>query len=101
MIKHIVLWRLKEKAEGRTLAENAREMKDRIENLKKLIPQIIELEVGLPFETTPTSSDVALYSSFKNREDLDRYQNHPDHLKVVEFVKKITVERRAVDYELP
>ena len=99
MIKHIVLWRMKENAEGRTLAENAREMKARIEALKKSIPQIVELEVGLPIETTPTTSDVALYSSFKNREDLDQYQNHPEHLKVVDFVKKITVERRAVDYE--
>ena len=99
MVKHIVLWKLKEEAGGRSKKENAGELKKRLEDLKGKIPEIVELEVGLSFEVSETASDVSLYSSFKTREDLGRYQKHPDHQKVVEFVRGIVSERRVVDYE--
>jgi hypothetical protein len=100
MTKHIVLWKLKEEAEGRSRKENALELKRQLEDLKKHIPEILELEVGLPIEAGDTVSDVALYSSFKDKEALETYQKHPEHQKVVAFVKKTVAERRVVDYEI-
>ena len=100
MIKHIVLWKLKEDEAGWSKLENAFELKRRLEALKNKIPEILELEIGFPIEKGETVSDVALYSLFKDKEGLEAYQKHPDHQKVVEFVKQIAVERRVVDYEI-
>jgi hypothetical protein len=100
MIKHIVLWKLKEDETGWSKQENAFELKRRLEALKSQIPAILELEVGFPIEKGETVSDVALYSLFKDKDGLETYQKHPEHQKVVAFVKQIAVERRVVDYEI-
>jgi hypothetical protein len=99
MIKHLVLWKLKETAEGKTRQENPRELKAALENLKGKVAEIHALEVGLNFNPADTACDLSLYSEFKTREDLEKYQKHPEHLKVVELVKKVTQERRLSDYE--
>jgi hypothetical protein len=99
MIKHIVLWKLKENADGKTRQENALELKAALESLKGKVAEIHALEVGLNFNPADTASDLSLYSEFKTREDLEKYQKHPEHLKVVELVKKVTQERRISDYE--
>lgn len=99
MIKHIVLWKLKESVDGKSKPENAKELKTALENLKGKIPEIRALEVGINFNPADTASDISLYTEFKSQEDLDKYQKHPEHLKVVEIVKKLTAERRVSDYE--
>jgi quinol monooxygenase YgiN len=77
MVRHIVLWRLKESANGRGKAENAAEIKRRLEDLNGKIPGMIKLEVGFDFSRTPDSSDIVLYSEFESRAALDAYQVHP------------------------
>ena len=46
MLKHIVMWKLKEFAEGKTKAENALIMKESLERLVGIVPEIISLQVG-------------------------------------------------------
>jgi len=99
MIKHIVIWNLKEQAEGKTKAENIVIMKQLLEDLKSKVPGVVNLEVGLKEVDSPANNDdIILVSEFKTWDDLDIYANHPEHLKVVEFVKKVVEKRSAVDY---
>jgi hypothetical protein len=98
LLKHIVLWKLKEHAGGVSRNENARELKRRLENLKSLIPDIVELKVGFDFRESPPSYEICLDSLFKDERGLENYQKHPEHLKVAAFVKEVTSERAAVDY---
>ncbi len=100
MIKHIVLWKLKETAAGHSAAENAREIKRRLEALNGRIPGMLRLEVGIDFSKEDASSDVALYSEFESRAALEGYQSHPLHEEVKEFVMAVRSERRLVDYEV-
>ena len=65
MIKHLVLWKLKESAEGKTRQENALELKAALEGLKGKVREIQALEVGLNFNPADTASDLSLYSEFK------------------------------------
>ena len=100
MLKHIVLWRLKPEAGGRPAAENARELKRRLEALVGSIAEIRELEVGLNTNTSsPAAFDVALYSAFDDEKALAAYQAHPAHQALLEFVRAIVDERCVVDYE--
>ncbi len=98
MTKHIVMWRLKDFAKGSSKAENAKKLKLLLESPKGKIPDIKDIEVGIRYNELESSSDVVLYSEFLSREALDAYQKHPEHLKVAEFVKEVSAERRVVDY---
>ncbi len=100
MIKHIVIWKLKESDGESVKAANAKKLKTDIEALKEEIPEIKNIEVGLNMSASDQSGDVVLYSEFNSLADLEIYQNHPAHQKVVEFVKEVVSERRVVDYDV-
>ena len=99
MVRHIVMWKLKESARGRTKAQNAAFIKERLESLKEKIPEIIKIEVGFDFSRTENSADVILYSEFRSKEALDAYQANPEHLACKPLISEICSERRLGDYE--
>lgn len=99
MIRHIVMWKLKDHAEGAGKEQNARRMKAELEALQEKIPQILRIEVGINILPSDASYDVALLSEFASEQDLDTYQKHPDHLKVADFVGKVRAARAVVDYK--
>jgi quinol monooxygenase YgiN len=98
MLKHIVMWNLKPEAEGADAFENAKTMKRLLEGLKDHIPEILELEVGLPLKPLEGMPHAVIVSAFKDEAALEIYQKHPEHQKVVEFVKKVVAARHVVDY---
>ncbi|MCW8955988.1 MAG: Dabb family protein [Gammaproteobacteria bacterium] len=102
MIKHIVLWKLKENADGRSKSENALLLKQRLENLNGRIPGMGLLEVGINTSNTDSNDegDVILYSEFETMEALEAYYPHPDHVKLKDFVQAIRSERRVIDYQV-
>jgi hypothetical protein len=100
MIKHIVMWKLKEIAECGDRIQNAKKMKHDLEALKSKIPQIKHIEVGLNSFPSEGSFDVVLYSEFENEKDLETYQKHPDHRNVVEFIGRVRERRAVVDYSI-
>mmetsp|Transcript_16562 Transcript_16562/g.35893 ORF Transcript_16562/g.35893 Transcript_16562/m.35893 type:complete len:103 (+) Transcript_16562:31-339(+) len=101
MIKHVVIWKLLEEANGKTKAENAREFKARLEALIPKIKAIKSMEVGIGYapEDGPVA-DMTLTSIHDSKEGLQEYIDHPDHQEVVAFAKGIVAERRVVDYEI-
>ena len=100
MIKHIVIWRLKEFADGRGKEENAKKLKSHLESLKSKIKEIKHIEVGINITISDAASDVVLYSEFDSMDDLEAYQRHPEHTRIVAFVNEVRLERRVVDYEV-
>ena len=99
MIKHLVMWKLRDFAEGASKEQNAAKMKTMLEALKHTIPQIRHIEVGANFLPSDASYDVALYSEFETEGDLAAYQKHPDHRSVGVFVEKVRENRIVVDYK--
>ncbi|HCW03966.1 MAG TPA: stress responsive protein [Clostridium sp.] len=99
MIKHIVMWKLKEFAEGKNKLENAQIIKRDLEALQDKIKEIRHIEVGININESEQAYDVVLYSEFNSIEDLNIYQNHQEHLRVAEFVGKVREARVVTDYE--
>lgn len=99
MIKHIVAWKLKDEAEGNNKKENAKIIKERLEALRNIIAEIKNIEVGVNINDSSAAYDAVLYSEFETIEDLEKYQKHPEHVKVAEFIGKIREDRIVVDYE--
>ena len=99
MIKHIVMWRLHEQANGASKLENANKMKVILEGLNNRIEGLIQLEVGVDFAHSEASADVVLYSELSSKEALAHYQQHPEHLAAAAFIKAVVIDRVVVDYE--
>ncbi len=100
MIKHIVMWKLKDEHNGMNKEALATEMKNQLLNLKSHISELVSIEVGINSIHPDKNSDIVLTTEFKNFDDLATYAVHPEHLKVVDFVKQIVVDRACVDYEM-
>ena len=98
MVRHIVFWRLKEEAEGKTQWENAKIIKEGLEVLVGVIPGLLEAEVGL--NENGGEYHACLMSKFESMEALKAYDVHPEHQKVREYVTKVRESRVAVDYEI-
>ncbi|GAK61681.1 stress responsive alpha-beta barrel domain protein [Candidatus Vecturithrix granuli] len=100
MVKHIVMWKLKETAEGASKAENLKTAQAQLEALTTKIPELNSLEVGIDFNRSAAAYDIVLVTEFESREALEAYQNHPEHRKVADFIGKIRQDRAVVDYEI-
>jgi hypothetical protein len=98
MLKHIVMWRLKDFAKGNSKETNQKIMKDELLELKKHIQEIISIEVGFNVIESNQSYDVCLYSIFKDEKDLLTYQNHELHQKLVSFIREVVETRVVIDY---
>lgn len=100
MIKHIVMWKLKDYAWGAGKTDNIRKMKSLLEALKGSISEIRHIEVGVNIIPSEAAYDVVLYSEFETLDALAAYQKHPEHVKVGAFIKEVVIDRRVVDYEV-
>lgn len=99
MLRHLVMWKLKDFAEGKQKNENARQLKEKLETLDNLIPGVVDMEVGINLETSEYANfDVVLDISFDNYKALISYQLHDEHQKIVEWVRKVAEARSSVDY---
>lgn len=99
MLKHIVMFRLQDQAEGNNKATNAKIAREKLEALNGVIPGLLNLEVGLNVAESEMSADIVLYSELESREALAVYQQHPAHVEAAKFVFAVCSERRVVDYE--
>ena len=99
MLKHIVMWRFVEGAEGKSRIENAQWMKEHLEALVGVVPEIRSIEVGVNCYPSETAYDAALISTFDNIEAMNRYKVHPAHVAVADYCKKISESRVDIDYE--
>ena len=98
MLKHIVMWKFKEAAEGATKEENLRKAKSLLDALPPTIPQIKTFEVGIDTLHSDTSYDLVLISGFDDEASLVTYQKHPEHVAVVEFLRNVQADKIVVDF---
>ena len=101
MYKHLVLWKLKDSADGMSKAELAVEVKNRLDTLPKIISEVKEYEVGINIGAYGASFfDVGLISSFEDEDAFKRYCVYPEHDAVVAYIQSVTVNEEIVDYIL-
>ncbi|MFZ0132743.1 MAG: Dabb family protein [Desulfobacterales bacterium] len=69
-----------------------------LEELPNIIVEIQMYEFGRDVLHTGRSYDYALVALFANEEALQRYQKHPDHLKVLEKLTALCENVITVDF---
>lgn len=100
MVKHVILWKLKDGLSAQEKAERAAKMKEMLEGLAGKVPGLVSVKVvtnGL----TSSNADVMLDSALESEEALKGYAVHPEHVAVADtYVRPYTQVRMCMDYEV-
>ena len=100
MYKHLVLWKLKEEANGMSNAELAVEVKRRLDELPAHISEIKRYETAINIGDYGASFfDVSVISEFENKDAFWNYTKYPIHDEVVAYISSVMVAEEIVDYE--
>ena len=100
MIRHVVMWKFKNEAEEKSKQENMQWVKEHLYALLPVIPEIKRMEIGFDISGTDMSMDLILLTEFDSVETLKYYANHPEHLKVSAYVRKVIETRVVLDCEI-
>ena len=100
MVKHVILWTLKEEFSEAEKTESKKNIKIGLERLKGKIPGLAEIKVETEGLATSTA-DLMLNSTFDSADALKTYASHPDHVYVADtYVRPYTALRSCLDYEI-
>ncbi|GAA5153165.1 Dabb family protein [Microbacterium pseudoresistens] len=98
-LRHVVMWRMAaDEAEER--AEHAREGARLLTALDGVVPEIRALSVGPNSEYPDANWDLVLIVDVDDVDALERYQVHPEHEKVVAYMRSVVSTRAAVDIRI-
>lgn len=93
MVKHIVMFKLEEKNEANL--ENA---VNALKSLEGNIETLRLVEVGTDYNGHNRSFDIVLTTHFDNKEGLEIYQEHKNHIPVRDTMRKLCSTSAVVDY---
>lgn len=98
MVKHIVLFKLKDSLSKEEKCDVMNRFKVAIEALPEKISVIRKVFVGLNMNEAETW-DICLESEFDTLDDVKLYAVHPDHVAAAGILKEAKGDRACVDYE--
>mgnify|MGYP003306484802 FL=1 len=100
MVKHVILWQLKDELTAEEKVTIKKEMKESLESLVGKIPGLLEMKIqteGLP----SSNAEVMLDSAFEDEAALKGYATHPEHVAVADGkVRPFTKARFCLDFEV-
>jgi len=100
MVKHIILWKLKDELSEEDKVAVKSGIKSGLEGLKDVVPGLVDILVrteGLP----SSNADVMLDSTFADEAALKGYAVHPAHVAVANGkVRPFTQTRLCLDYAI-
>lgn len=99
MVKHIILWRLKDELTADEKAKVKQDIKAGLEGLAGRIPGLLSIEVNVDGRLDSSNADVMLDSTFVDETALKAYAVHPEHVAVADGkVRPYTSLRTCLDY---
>ncbi len=100
MVRHVILWNLKDSYSDSEKNKIKSEIKASIEGLAGKIPGLLNIKVYTEGLKT-SNADLMLDSSFESEEALAFYANHPLHVEVANTkVRPYTAQRSCLDFEV-
>ena len=100
MIKHVIMWQLKDELSDEQKVQIKADAKEKLEALVGKIPGLVEMKIQTEYFKA-SNADFLLDSTFESREALEGYAVHPEHVKVAdEKVRPYTRSRVCMDFEV-
>lgn len=101
MVKHVILWTLKDEFSESEKKQIKKEMKEELEGLVGKVPGLIDMKIYTNGLETSKNAEVMLDSTLESFEALKAYAIHPEHVKVAdEKVRPYTASRSCLDFEI-
>lgn len=100
MVKHIILWKLKDELSEQQKARVKAGIKQGLESLAGKVPGLVDIKVQIDGRLASSNADVMLDSTLIDAEALKGYAVHPAHVEVADtMVRPYTAVRTCLDYE--
>lgn len=99
MVKHIVLFKLKDTLSIEEKTEIMNSFKSAIEALPAEIDFIRQIYVGININEAE-KWDICLESTFDSLDDVKAYAVHPAHVAAAAIIKDAKADRSCVDFEV-
>lgn len=101
MVKHVILWTLKDEFSAEEKENIKKGIKEGLEGLKGKIPGLLEIKVNAHGRLDSSNADLMLDSTFENAQALKSYSKHPEHVAVADSkVRPFTAARTCLDFEM-
>lgn len=98
MVRHVILWKLKDQYSGMEMDQIKAEIKEGLEGLQGKIPGLIDIKVYTK-ELSSSNMDLMLDSTFEDEAALKGYSTHPEHVAIANNkVRPFTAERKCLDF---
>ncbi len=92
MIKHVVMWRYRNK-------EDIEIARTRLEGMRGKVPTMLSLEVGVDINRSDAAYDLVLITTHEDWSMLEAYQADNLHCGIKAVLGKLDSERVVVDFE--
>lgn len=99
MVKHVILWTLKDEFSAEEKENIKKGIKEGLEGLKGKIPGLLEIKVNAYGRLDSSNADLMLDSTFENAQALKSYSKHPEHVADSK-VRPFTAARTCLDFEM-
>ena len=101
MVKHIILWKLRDDLSSADKETVKQGIKAGLEGLKGQVPGLIDIHVYVDGRLDSSNADVMLDSTLESPEALRGYAVHPAHVAVADGkVRPYTSVRTCLDFEI-
>lgn len=101
MIRHIVMFKIKENADNKSKAELLAKADLLLQNFEEEIEPLKKFNYAVNSDEAPDSNyDLVLICDFDTINDLNEYQNHPKHLEFGKFIVEVRENRACIDYDI-
>lgn len=101
MVKHIILWTLKDDLSEKEKESIKKGIKEGLESLVGQVPGLIEVKVHINGRLDSSNTDVMLDSTLESAEALKNYSTHPAHVMIANTrVRPYMASRSCLDFEI-
>lgn len=101
MVKHIILWTLKDSLSEEEKIQIKKSIKEGLESLQGVVPGLIDIKVQIDGRLSSSNADLMLECTLESEEALKGYAVHSAHVAISNSrVRPFTAIRSCLDFTI-
>lgn len=101
MVKHIILWTLKDSLSEEEKIQIKKSIKEGLESLQGVVPGLTDIKVQIDGRLASSNADLMLDCTLESEEALKGYAVHPAHVAIANSrVRPFTAIRSCLDFKI-
>ena len=101
MVKHIILWTLKDSLSEEEKIQIKKSIKEGLESLQGVVPGLTDIKVQIDGRLASSNADLMLECTLESEEALKGYAVHPAHVAIANSrVRPFTSIRSCLDFTI-